>query len=182
MYHVSKKLTILFLTMALLLAASLACGGETVSPTAEQAQAHPTATSAATSIPEPTSITPASVPGIDEPLTVADVEIQVLEAYTVDSLSAGESPVYPDDPSDTFFEVVVDIGGGGNAFDWVASNIRLAYEGEEYEMVRYGIKYGEDGKFVGTIFVFSVPKGSEFAGYALQLTDEASIALASFFE
>jgi hypothetical protein len=120
--------------------------------------------------------------GIDEPLIVADVEIQVLEAYTEDSLSAGDSTVYPDDPSDTFFQVVVDIGGGGNAFDWVVNNIRLTYGGEEYEMEHQGLKIGEDGKFAGTIFVFCVPKGSQLAGYALQLTDESSIALAPFFE
>jgi len=116
----------------------------------------PQPTSVPTPVPTPTSTSvpptatptpPVSIPGIDEPVVVENTKITVLEAHTLDSLLSGDRAVYPDNPSDTFFEVVVDIEGGGDAFDWVASNIRLVYEGGEYKMVRYGVELGEDGKF-----------------------------------
>ena len=68
MYHLSKRFAVPFLVLGLLLAASLACGSETVSPTAEQAQAPPTTASEATeslepaNTPEPTSVPPTPTP------------------------------------------------------------------------------------------------------------------------
>jgi hypothetical protein len=53
---------------------------------------------------------------------------------------------------------------------------------EEYEIVVQGRKGGEGGVLAGYIFVFSVPKESEFAEYILQLAGEVSIDLAPFFE
>jgi len=173
-----QKLLPQMIGLTLVMSLLVGCGAPPATPVSEA----PVATSTPVP-PTATPVPPASVPGIDEPLTVADVEIQVLEAYAEDgTISAGGRTLCPDEPSDTCFEVVVAVEGTGNPLDWVAGHMRLAYEGEEYEPVGRGVKFGEDGKFAGTTFVFSVPKGSEFAGYTLQLTDEASIALASFFE
>jgi hypothetical protein len=140
-----------------------------------------------TSAPTPIPPTPAhvSIPGIEEPLVVGDMSIRVLDAYTEDSLSwdTETDPVYPDDLSHTFFEVLVGGKTGGGARNQAFfDNIRLVHKGEVYEMIKWGIKFGEDGKIVGTILVFSVPKGSQFAEYVLKLTDEVSIGLAPFFK
>lgn len=68
MYHLSKRFTVPFLVLGLLLAASLACGSGTVSPTAEQAQAPTTTVSEATeslestNTPEPTPVPPTPTP------------------------------------------------------------------------------------------------------------------------
>jgi len=68
MYHLSKRFTVPFLVLGLLLAASLACGSETASPTAEQAQAPATTASEATesleptNTPEPTPVPPTPTP------------------------------------------------------------------------------------------------------------------------
>ena len=137
-----------------------------VPPTATLTPVPPTATP--TPLPSPTPI-----PGIEEPVVVGDVEVIVLEAYTLDSLPSGEDTVYPDDPSDIFFVVVVNATAG---------DMRLVYEGEKYEVDRWGVKLDEEGKFFGTLYVFTVPKESEFSEYTLYLTEEVSIDLAPFFE
>lgn len=162
-------LSSILVAVALLLAG---CGGAPAGPTTA-----PT--------PIPPTLTPVSIPGIDEPLVVGDMSTRVLGAYTEDSLSwdTNSDPVYPDDPSHTFFEVLAQIEGVGGAWDQVFwDNIRLVNKGEEYEMISWGLKLGEDGKLVGSLLVFSVPKGSQFADYGLQLTDEVSIGLAPFFK
>ena len=182
MYRLSKSPTVPMLATALLLVVALACGGKSVSPTAEQTQAHPTATSEATTAPEPTPVPAASIPGIDEPVVVGSVEVRVLEAYTEDSLSGAGSTVYPDAPSDIFFEMLVAVDGAESTFNWAADNMRLVHRGEEYEIVVQGRKGGEGGVLAGYIFVFSIPKESEFAEYILQLAGEVSIDLAPFFE
>ncbi len=182
MYRPSKSRTLPILAIALLLVSELACSSPSISTTVEPTQAHPTATSEAATTPEPTPAPPASILGIDEPVVVGNVEIQVLEAYTEDSLSWGGSTVYPDAPSDIFLEMLVAVDGAESTFNWAVDNIRLVHGGEEYEIVMQGRKGGEGGILAGYIFVFSIPKESEFAEHTLQLAGEVRIDLAPFFE
>jgi len=182
-YRLGRK-AMLFLTVALVLAAVLACGGATPSPTVEQTES--AAEGEVTSTVEPSLISPASLPSIDEPVVAGNIQVQVLGASTQDSVPMGDDEMYPDNPSDTFFEVQVAIEGGelvGHqaAFDWAGVNIRLVYDDEEYEMIAVGVEY-DQGFFVGYILTFTVPKDSQFARYTLQVADEVSIDLGSFFE
>ena len=98
----------------------------------------------------------------------------------------GDDEKYPDNPSDTFFEVQVMIEGeelvdDEAIFDWAGSNIRLVYDDEQYEMMAMGFEYNQ-GFFVGYIFTFTVPKDSQFDRYALQLGDDVTIDLSSFLD
>jgi hypothetical protein len=140
----------------------------------------PTPTPALTPTPVPS---PTPVPGIDEPVLVGDVTVRVIDAYTEDKLSWDTGTVYPDDPSHTFFEVLADMEGtGGTEWNRFYGSIKLASDGEEYEMGHWGIKFDERGKLAGTLLVFSVPKESKFGRCTLRLSEEVSIELARFFE
>ncbi len=123
--------------------------------------------------------TPTPIPGIDEPISVGDVKVRVIDAYTEDKLSWDTGTVYPDDPSHTFFEVLADTEGRSETF---LRNIKLVCGGEEYEMGSWGIKFDERGKLAGTLLVFSVPKESKFGRCTLRLSEDVSIELARFFE
>jgi hypothetical protein len=178
-----RKVT-LFLIVALVLAAVLACGGTTPSPTMEQTES--ATEDEVTSTVEPSLVSPASLLGIDEPVVVENIQVQALGASTQDSVPMGDGEMYPDNPSDTFFEVQVAIEGeelvdDEAVFDWAGSNIRLVYDDEKYEMIAVGVEY-DQGFFVGYIFTFTVPKDSQFVRYTLQVADDVTIDLSSFFE
>ena len=186
--------------VALLLAA---CGAPAATPTPVPPTATPTPvppTATPTAIP-PTATptpTPVSIPGIDEPIVVEDIsvkdpylgftvsgdlELQILDAYTEDSLQSGDSaPIYPDDPSDVFLTLMLDLDGPSNCLQWVFRNVTLLYGGEEYQAVRYGLQVGEEGKLAGWLLVFAAPRDSEFGQYGLQLPDGRRIGLAPFLE
>ena len=158
---------ILFLVVTLVLAAVLACGGTTPSPTLEQAES--ATDGEVTSTGEPSLVL--LLPGIDEPVVVENIQVQVLGASTQQSVPMGDDEMYPDNPSDTFFEVQVAIEGGElvgheTVSDWAGDNIRLVYDDEEYEMTAVGVEY-DQGFFVGYIFTFTVLKDSQFARYTL---------------
>ena len=173
MHRLSKSHTFPILAIALLLVAALACG---------DTSSEPTGTSEAITTPEPIPVQPASIPGIDEPVVVGSVEIQVLEAYTEDSLSWGQSTVYPDSPSDIFLEMLIAIDGAENTFTWAVANMRLVHGDEEYEIVTQGRRGGPGGTLAGYVFVFSIPRESEYSEYRLKLAADVSIDLAPFFE
>ena len=172
-----------FLAASLVLLLLAACGAPAATPT----PVPPTAT------PTPT---PASIPGIDEPIVVEDIsvedslgftqsgdlELQILDAYTRDSLQSGDSaPIYPDDPSDVFLTLLFYADGPSNCDAWVTRNVTLVYGGEEYQAAYGGIQV-EEGKLAGWLLTFAVPGDSEFGQYGLQLPDGRSIGLAPFFE
>jgi hypothetical protein len=176
------------LTLAVLLLAG--CGGAPAVPTASATAP------GATSLPEPTLVSFGSVPGVDEPIVVEDIgvedsagltrrgdlELLISDAYTEESRQSGDSPpVYPDDPSDIFFTLELDLDGPSNCIDWVAQNTRLVYGEEEYRAVLVGIKV-EEGYLAGWHIVFTVPEDSEFGRYVLRLPDGRAIELTAFFE
>lgn len=112
-----------------------------------------------------------------------DLELQILDAYTEDSLQSGDSaPIYPDDPSDVFLTLMLDLDGPSNCVYWIAQNAMLVYGGEEYQAARLGRKGGPGGTLAGELLIFAVPRDSEFGQYGLQLPDGRSIGLAPFFE
>ena len=140
---------------------------------------------------------PVSIPGIDEPIVVEDIvmkdslgytargnlELQILDAYTEDSLQSGDSaPIYPDDPSDVFLTLMLDLDGPSGRVNWTAQNAKLVYGGEEYQAARLGRKAGPGGTLAGELLIFSVPRDSEFGQYALRLPQAQTIDLAPFFE
>ena len=174
----------LFLIVALVLAAVLACGGTTPSPTVGQTESATEGEVISTA--QPSVVSPASLPGIDESVVVENIQVQVLRASTQDSVPMGNDEMYPDNPSDTFFEVQVAIDGDELAdndavFDWAGDNIKLVYDGQDYEIIAVGVEY-DQGFFVGYIFTFTVPKDSQFAQYTLQVADDVTIDLSSFFD
>jgi len=117
---------------------------------------------------------------------VEGIQVQVLSANTGGSAPVGDDEINPDNFSGRRFLVGVMIEGGelvGSeaVWDWAIDNIRLVYDDEEYEVITVGMEF-DQGSFVGDILSFTVPKDSEFARYTLQVADQVSIDLGSFFE
>lgn len=142
----------------------------------ERAEIQPTST------PKPTPSGPTPTPVSSGSVQVQGVSIKVVQAYTEETLEWGESALYPDDPAHVLFVVVVDAQGDTAAWEGLGRNIRLVHDDKEYKAIKRGFKIGEGGVFLGDIFVFSVPRETEFAEYVLRLTDEVSIALSPFFQ
>ena len=131
-----KRVLLQVTVMTLSLLLSVGCGISQLAPT----PLPPTPTSTPTSIPTPSATplpptavptpTPASIPGIDEPIVVknvsvkdsfgmtatGDIEIQILDAYAQESLEGGDAgPTYPDDTSNVFLTLLLDLDGPSNS-------------------------------------------------------------------
>jgi len=174
------------------------CGVSQLTPTPLPPTATPTPvpTPSATPAPTPTP-TPVSVPGIDEPIVVenisvkdtfgmtatGDLEMQILGAHTEESLEGGDSgPVYPDDPSDIFLTLMLDLEGPSNSVHWVALNATLICDSGAHQAERSGLRVGEGGVLEGWLVIYAVPGDTDFRGCTVQLPDGRGIELASFFE
>jgi hypothetical protein len=172
----TRNARIPMLAAAMLLITALGCSVLSETNTTHESEIP---TSNATPTRETTDAQSSSVPGIDEPIIVGAVEIQVLEAYTKENLVG---TLYPDDPSDIFLEIVCVINGVDSAQDWGDENLNIIHEDEYYEVFLTGRKGGAGGVLLGYTFVFSIPSESEYTEYMLQLPGGVSIELASFFE
>jgi hypothetical protein len=169
MHHPNKKHTGLCYALILFASMSLTCVRGIAFPTAGQGQEPLTVAS---------KLPP--IPGVTEPVAVGNGTAQVLNAYAEDYILTGDDVVYPDDPSDTFFKVVVACEGEVRPSP-VA--VRLVCQDQVYGTGnRWGWKTDETGNIVGIRYIFPVPRDLNFAECALYLTGEVSIKLGPFFE
>jgi len=194
-----KRVLLQVTVMTLSLLLSVGCNISQPTPTPLPPTPTSIPTPSATPLP-PTAVptpTPASIPGIDEPIVVknisvkdsfgmtatGDLEIQSLDAYAQESLEGGDAgPIHPDDTSNVFLTLLLDLDGPSNSVNWVALNTAFACGGVEYQAERTGLKVGEGGILAGWLLIYTVPGDTDFGGCTLQLPDEQEIALTSFFE
>ena len=148
--------------------------------------------------PEPTlTPTPAFIAGIDEPLVVesvtvrdmfgstsmADIKLLVLDAMAEESLEGGDAgPIYPDDLSDKFLTLLLEIEGPSGSVDWLGLNAALVCGTETYQANRTGLRVGEGGILEGWLLIYIVAGDSDFGQCALQLSEGQTVPLASFFD
>lgn len=167
-FHViTKESVFLFLIVSLLLAPSLACtfgaAGTTPTPT-----------------PVPPTPTPAFVPGIDEPITVKDIKVRLLDAYTEESRVNQSGTVFPSNPDDIFLVLEFSLSSFEDR-DWIGRNATLSCGNYEYTAVSLGFSIGDDSRVQQWHLIFEVAQDLDFETCVFRL-NESEIELATFFK
>ena len=199
LFSLTKHNLFLLIIMLLLLTTSLTCDstaderGPTatpIPPTSTETPIKPSETP--TSIP-PTP-TPMPVPGIDEPITLenvavkdflgntwwGDIQLQLLKAYTKNSLDSQSGTIFPRDPNDFFLLLELELTGQSGSLEWTASNATLTCGKNEYKADRFGIDIGEDGKFKSWQLIFEVLQDSDLRQGVFHIQEHA-IELTTLF-
>ncbi len=126
----------------------------------------------------------ASVPGIDVPIQIGQVTIQVMEAEISQTYSVHYVMKYADPPN-TFYDILLDIEGVDDPIEWAAQNLQLASPSGSHELalsrpvlIGDDIRYEADFDFKHLYeFIFSVPRDTHASQVRLQLPEGKSINL-----
>lgn len=189
--NVKKKTRVLFtLPFLFIIMASLSCGVSPKSfvgtPTSEE-----TLTPSNTSTDEPTEIafpTVTSSPtetdistqdallGIEEPINIEDINIQILDAYPRENLenesqeSTNTTKFDIEFPCSLYYDL-----------DWIAQNSLLVCGVEEYKAITKGLIVGDDGRLRAHYLSYDVQQDIDYMTCVFQIK-RYDISLATFFE
>ena len=145
--------------------------------------------------PIPPTSTPASIPGIDEPIVVenvtvkdflghtwtTDIRLRLLNAYTKDSLDSQSGTNSPRGPDNIFLILELELSGQSGSWEWTARNAALTCGKDEHKVDRFGMEFGEDGKLKAWRLIFEVPQDSDFGQCVFRLKEHA-VELATLFK
>lgn len=103
-------------------------------------------------------------------------KLQILDAHTQESLGSGDSATYPDDRSNVFLL----ISFTPDLREWIPNNTAVVCDARRYDQVSSG--YVFDNGVVSKFYQFYVVPGDlNFPECILQLSDDRTIPLATFF-
>jgi len=175
------------LVIAVLLLFTSACGpGDVVGPTLTPSfTPSPTPTLTPTETPSPTVTssptetdisTQDALLGIEEPINIEGVNVQILDAYPREDLenesqeSSNTTKFAIEFPCSLYYDL-----------DWIAQNSLLVCGGVEYKTITKGFVIGEDGRLRAHFLSYEVQQDIDYMTCVFQIKGY-DISLATFFE
>jgi hypothetical protein len=136
----------------------------------------------------------ATIPGIDAPITIKNVNIKnslgltetvdigmkIVDAIRQESLKSGTEPIQPKEKGDIFLSLKLALEGSLNAIEWIALNALVVCGDETYQATNTGIEFSA-GLLKNWYVHYPIPAEVSFVDCSVQLPDGREIPLGRFF-